>query len=158
MANKSHPCLTLKIRKHPWLQFLHRMALQLIHHPVSLQSPVFTSSTSNNDFGRKGQFSCLFAVHVCLQESNRKGNLVWQKDLAQVHISKNKTFLWRFSMDRTACRTTRTWIRVIKFPSRIPLHREKRENYTPAKNTRYTVWAPPLAKFGNTAVQMWYLM
>ena len=82
MANKRHPCLTLKS---PWLQFLHNMALQLIHHSVSLQSPVFTSSTSNNDFGGKGQFSCLI-VHVCLQESN--SNLVRQQELVQVDISK----------------------------------------------------------------------
>ena len=71
---------------------LHIMALQLIHHSVSLQSPVFTSSTSNNDFGRKGQFSCLI-VHVCLQFKNlieKDINLVWQKELARVHISKNK--------------------------------------------------------------------
>ena len=60
-----------EIRKCPWLQFLHRMALQLSHNSVSLQSPVFTSSRSNNDLGRKGQFYCLI-VHVCLQGSNRK--------------------------------------------------------------------------------------
>ena len=64
--------LWLEIRKCLWLQFLHKTALQLIHHSVSLQSAVFTSSTSSNDFGSKGQFSCLI-VHVCLQESNRKG-------------------------------------------------------------------------------------
>ena len=51
--------------------FLHKMAPQLSHNAVSLQSPVFTSSRLNNDLGRKGQFSCLI-VHVCLQESNRK--------------------------------------------------------------------------------------
>ena len=71
MANKWHSCLTLKIKKCSWLQFLHKMALQLIHHLVSLQSPAFTSSTSNNNFGSK-EFSCVI-IHVCLQESTRKG-------------------------------------------------------------------------------------
>ena len=70
MANKLHPSLTENQKMS--LVALHKMALQLIHHSVSLQSPVFTYSTSNNDFGKKGQFSCLI-VHVCLQESNRKG-------------------------------------------------------------------------------------
>ena len=33
---------------------------------------MFTSSKSNDDFGKKGQFSHLI-VHVCLHESSRKG-------------------------------------------------------------------------------------
>ena len=84
--------------------FLHKMALQLIHHSVSLQSPVFTFSTSNNDFRRKGQFSFLI-VHVYLQESNRKGyQFGVTEELVQVHISKNKTFLWtQFYLERNEC-------------------------------------------------------
>ena len=62
MANKWHPCPTLKSENVLGCFF---------HNAVSLQSPVFTSSRLNNDLGRKGQFSCLI-VHVCLQESNRK--------------------------------------------------------------------------------------
>ena len=58
MANKCHPWKSENVLG---CIFLHKMALQLIHHSVSLQSPVFTL---NNDFGRKGRFSCLI-VHVC---------------------------------------------------------------------------------------------
>ena len=77
MANKWHPCLNLKFRKCPWLwksyqQCLYVTGLQLILHLFSLQSTVFTSLKSNNDFGKKKQFSRL-VVHVCLQESSRKG-------------------------------------------------------------------------------------
>ena len=71
MANKWHPCPTLKSENVLGCFFLHKMAPQLSHNAVSLQSPVFTSSRLINDLGRKGQFSCLI-VHVCLQESNRK--------------------------------------------------------------------------------------
>ena len=94
MTNKWHPCLTLKIRKCLWLQFLHKTALQLIHHSVSLQSPVFTSSTSSNDFGSKGQFSCLI-VDVCLQESNRKGQQFGVTiGTCAGSYQQNKSFLW----------------------------------------------------------------
>ena len=80
MANKWHPCLSLKSENvlgcKSYQQCLCKTAMQLILHLFSLRSTVFTSLKSNNDFGKKGQFSCLF-VHACLQESNRKDcNLV----------------------------------------------------------------------------------
>ena len=46
--------------------------MQFILSLFSLQSSVFTSLKSNNDFGKKEQFSCLLVL-VCLQETNRKG-------------------------------------------------------------------------------------
>ena len=50
-------------------QCLYETAMQLILRFFSLQLTVFTSLKSNNDFRKKEQF----IVHVCFQESNRKG-------------------------------------------------------------------------------------
>ena len=81
------------------LASLHKMALQLIHHSVSLKSPVFTSSTyqwlwkEGTTFSPNG--SCVSPIYM----SNRKGQQFGvTKELVEVHISKNKcghNLIWK---------------------------------------------------------------